>query len=356
METEAHARRWGQASFSEVLFEKEPPKARLEGKQRANHTSKPRAKLGRRRPQRAAECARSPGARARKQRVSLSARLCGSRTVEGVPNLHQRSGCSESVPVPLCPGWAGQDQGPTAARLSLGPGESAGRRRHLESARRGGSPPGAPAHLHPLLAPRRYLLWFRGFPPAWADATSSRYRVQSPTDTTASSSSSRKRLLSSLIGRRSSISNAARGLPMALLPAGRPNTGYPPVVPARLRRSARRTASLPGSFSSRPPAHARRAGVILGRAGASQVFLRPQNRAPPPQVSAPRLSSSQARHLPSLFSFSLLHAAQEALLVARPALCVLAAVRELSAPSITLYPTCPAHVLAPPPGAGGPRP
>lgn len=300
LETEAHARREGQASLSEVLFEKDPPKARLEGKQRANHTSKPRAKLGRRRPQRAAECtaAREP---ALANSAFLCPRGCGSRTVEGVPNLHQRSGCSESVRVPLCPGWAGQDQGPTAAPTSPGPGESAGRRPHLESARRGGSPPGAPAHLRPLLAPRRYLLWFRGFPPAWADATSSRYRVHSPTDTTASSSSSRKRLLSSLIGRRSSISNAARGLPMALLPAGRPSTGYPPVPPSRLRRSARRTTSLPGSFSSRPPAHARRAGVILGCAGASQVFLRPQSRAPPPQVSAPRLSSSQGRHLPPSF-------------------------------------------------------
>jgi hypothetical protein len=47
LEKEAHARREGQASLSEVLFEKEPPKARLEGKQRANHSSKPRAKLGR---------------------------------------------------------------------------------------------------------------------------------------------------------------------------------------------------------------------------------------------------------------------------------------------------------------------
>jgi hypothetical protein len=108
-----------------------------------------------------------------------------------------------------------------------------------------------------------------------------------------------------LIGRRSSISNAARGLPMALRPACRSSTRYPPVVPARLRRSARRTASLPGSLSSGPTAHARRVGVILGCAGASQVVLRPRSRAPPPQVSAPRLSSSQARHLPpSLLSHS----------------------------------------------------
>jgi hypothetical protein len=39
-----------------------------------------------------------------------------------------------------------------------------------------------------------------------------------------------------------------------------------------------------------------------------------------------------------------------------PCACLLQLGRFLSAPSITLLPTCPAHALAPPPGAGGPRP
>ncbi|KAH0512529.1 hypothetical protein LTLLF_144825 [Microtus ochrogaster] len=159
------------------------------------------------------------------------------------------------------------------------------------------------------LGPRRYVLRFRGFPPAWADATSSRYRVQSPTDTTASSSSSRKRLLSSLIGRRSSISSAARGLPMALRPAGRPSTGYPvPAALTRLRRSARRARSLPRSLSGQPAAHAPRAGVprLRGRLAGLSPAAEPGSSSPSVH-STPLLVAGPP--LPSLPPRSLLHPA-----------------------------------------------
>lgn len=123
-----------------------------------------------------------------------------------------------------------------------------------------GPPTQQPPRSAPLACPRRYLLRFKGFPPPWADATSSRYRVQSPTDTAASASSSRKRLRSSLTGRRSSWSRAARGLPMALTEAAAaPRPGPAPRVPAQRLRAAPRPS---------PPGALRRgAGSCSGRQG-----------------------------------------------------------------------------------------
>lgn len=85
------------------------------------------------------------------------------------------------------------------------------------------------------------------------------------------------------MGRRSSISSAARGLPMALRPARRPSTGYPaPAAPTRLRRSAWRASSLPGSLSSRLAAHALRAGVprLRGRLAGLSPAAEPGSSSP----------------------------------------------------------------------------
>lgn len=355
METEAHARREGQASLSEVLFEKESPKARLEGKQRANHTSKPRAKLGRRRPQRAAECAA-----AREPALANSAfvcpRGCGSRTMEGVPNLHQRSGCSESVRVPLCSGWAGQDQGPTGAPTSPGPGESAGRRPHLESARRGGSPPGAPAHLRPPPRPLALLTVVQGVPASLGRRH--QLQIQSPQSHRYHGEQQQQPEAPPQQLDRAQEQHQQRGAraPHGASP-GRPpqhgpptrRPGPPPPLSAAHNQSPRLVLQPAARSCSARWGDPRLRGCLAGLSPAAEPgSSSPSVRSTPLLVAGPPP--------PSLFSFSLLHAAQEALLVARRPLRVLTAVRELSAPSTTLHPTCPAHVLAPPPGAGGPRP
>ncbi|KAK2101388.1 hypothetical protein P7K49_019054 [Saguinus oedipus] len=264
--------------------------------------------------------------RARQEGPSLCQRLGGAGEEALARSLSE--GRSEDAPAPH-----GQRAGPSSGILRSAPRlpppaalpeYARGDARHLREKRVGNREPPLPTPT-PFASPRRYLLRFRGFPPTWADATSSRYRVQSPTDTTASASSSRKRLRSSFTGRRRRRSRAARGLPMAPRPGGRRRRGLQPPEPpppgqaplpgrpaSRSSVSGLHRGRLPRLLSGRARAHAPGArGPRAARVPSRS--LREWSPAPPPRVcsapGSPRLAapvagspppSLAARHPPSL--------------------------------------------------------
>lgn len=223
----------------------------------------------------------------------------------------------------------------------------------------------------PAPAPARarcYLLRFRGFPPTWADATSSKYRVQSPTDTTASTSSSRKRRRSSLTERRSSRSSAARRLPMAWRPGGR-RQPQPPAGPSA--PSARGPSPSPASRGRAEAASPGRApagrGLLLSAPGVGQLRGRQVSpgAAPPPLVSSapgsPLHASPVAGALPPsrpTRSLARARCPPGGSLGARQPAPPLSPSRSgfLCGPAAATHPPVPPPPRSRPQGTGGPRP
>lgn len=268
------------------------------------------------RPLRAAECAAAPEP-ALSNSAFLCPRGCGSCLVEGAPILHQRSGCPESVPAPLRPGWAGQDQRPTAARTSPGPRESAERRRHLESARRGGYPPGAPAHLRHLLAPPELLTVVQGVPAGLGRRH--QLQIQGPESHRYHGEQQQQPEAPPQQLDRAQEQHQQRG-------AGAPH-GASPSRPPQHRLPTRR----PGPAPPLSAAHNQSLLVALQPAARScstrwgdpglRGCLAGLSPAAEPGSSSPSVRSTPLLVAgpppPSLSSFSLLRSAQEALLVAR---------------------------------------